>query len=51
MENQKLLNILNKVNSYKFVTIKWNIIHDNSEANYGVGNETVYNTEVLKSNF
>ena len=29
---------------------KWNIVNDNSKANYNVGNEIIYNTEVLKSN-
>ena len=33
------------------MTRKWSIINDNSNANYGVGNETNYNTEVLKSIF
>ena len=35
-------------NFSKFVTRKWNIGHDKLNANY-VGNETIYNTEVLKS--
>ena len=50
-EHQKILNLLNKANNSKFVTRKWSIINDNSNANYGVGNETNYNIEVLKSNF
>ena len=29
---------------------KWNIINDQSDANYDVGNEIIYNAEVLKSN-
>ena len=29
---------------------KWNTVNDNSKANFGVGNEVTYNTEVLKSN-
>ena len=32
------------------MTRKWNIVNDNSRSNYGVGNEIIYNTEVLKSN-
>ena len=32
------------------MTRKWNIVNDNSNANYDVGNEIIYNTEVLKSN-
>ena len=29
---------------------KWNIVNDQSNANYDVGNEIIYHTEVLKSN-
>ena len=32
------------------MTRKWNIINDQSNANYNAGNEIIYNTEVLKSN-
>ena len=32
------------------MTRKWSIVNDQSNANYGVGNEILYNTEVLKSN-
>ena len=46
MEHQKVLNFLNEVNNYKFVTRKWNIVNDNSNANYCDGNEIIYNTEV-----
>ena len=34
----------------KFVTRKWNIVNDQSNANYDVGNKSIHNTEVLKSN-
>ena len=44
MEHQKILNLLNAANGSKFVTRKWNIVNDSSSANYGVGNETIYNT-------
>ena len=50
MERQKILNLLNEANYSKFVTRKWNIVNDNSKANYGEGHEITYNTEVLKSN-
>ena len=50
MEHQKLLNLLNDANDSKFVMRKWNIVHDNSKANYDAGNEITYNTRVLKSN-
>ena len=36
--------------SSKFVTRKWNILNDQSNANYDVGNEIIYNAEVLKLN-
>ena len=32
------------------MTRKWNIVNDQSNANYNVGNEIIYDTEVLKSN-
>ena len=41
---------MNEANNSKFVTRKWNIVNDQSNGNYGVGNEIIYNTEVLKSN-
>ena len=41
---------MNEANYSKFVTRKWNIVNDQSNANYDVGNEIIYNTEVLKSN-
>ena len=41
---------MNEANVSKFVTRKWNIVNDQSNANYEVGNEIIYNTEVLKSN-
>ena len=49
MEHKKK-NLLNEANDSKFVTRKWNIVNDQSNPNYGVGNEITYNTEVLKSN-
>ena len=48
-EKQKILNILNEAKDSKFFTRKWKFVIDNSEVNYGVGNEIIYNTEVLKS--
>ena len=47
MEHQK---ILNKASNYKFVTRNQNIVNDQSNANYDVENEIIYNTEVLKFN-
>ena len=50
MEHQKISNWLNDANNSKFVARKWNIVNDNSKANYDAGNKITYNTEVLKSN-
>ena len=41
---------MNEANDSKFVTRKWNIVNDNSKANYKQGNKITYNTEILKSN-
>ena len=41
---------MNHVNDSKFVTRKSNIANDNAKANYSIGIEVIYNTEVLKSN-
>ena len=30
---------------------KWSIVNNQSNANYAIGNEIIYNKEVLKSNF
>ena len=32
------------------MTRKWSIVNDNSKPNYGVGDESIYNKEVLESN-
>ena len=49
IEHLKILSLLNEARDSKFVTIKGNIVNDDSKANYGVGNRTTYGTEVLKS--
>ena len=38
MEHQKILNVFNEANDSKFVTRKWNIVNDESNANYDVRN-------------
>ena len=50
MEQQKVLNLLNEANDFKFEARKSNIVNNNSNANNGVGIEIIYNTEVLKYN-
>ena len=50
MEHQKILHLLNKENNSTFVTRKQNIVNDQLNANYDVGNEIICFTEVLKSN-
>ena len=49
MEHQKISNLLNEASDSKFVTRKWNIVHDQSNGNYDVGNGIIDNTELLKS--
>ena len=50
MKHQKILNLFKKAKDSKFVTRKWNIVHDTPKVNYNRRNEITYNTEVLKSN-
>ena len=50
MEYQEILNSLNEANDSKFVTRKRNIDNNKSNENHVVGNDIIYNTEVLKSN-
>ena len=61
MENQKIINLLDKVDtgSKHFATKKWYIINDENNTNYGVNKDTgadnpdtiKYDTRVLKLNF
>ena len=51
MEHQKISNLLNEANDCKFATKTWNMVIDQSNANYDVGNEIFHNTEVSKSIF
>ena len=44
------MNLLTEASDSRFVTRKWNIVNDQSKANYDVGNKTIYDKEVLKSN-
>ena len=50
MERQKILNLLNDASNFRFVTRKWKIINDQSDANYAAQNEIIFSTGVLKSN-
>ena len=50
MDHQKIINLLNEPNDSKFVTRKWNIVNDQSNTNYDIGNEIIDKTEFLKSN-
>ena len=49
MEHKKM-NFLNKSSDSNLVTKNWNIANDQLNANYSVGNEIIYSTEVLKFN-
>ena len=42
---------MSKASDSRFTKQKWNIVNDQSNANYAVGNEINNSTEVLKSNF
>ena len=48
MEYQKISNLLNETIDSKFVTRKWNIFNDQSNANNDVRNYIIYNTEISK---
>ena len=50
MKHQKILNLLNEASGSKFVSRKWNIVNDQSNVDYDVGNEIINITELLKSN-
>ena len=50
MEHQKIFNSWNEESDSKFVTRKWYFVNDESNANYDAGNESIYNTYLLKSN-
>ena len=50
MKHQKRLNLLSEASGSKFVTRNWNIVNDQSNANYSVINKIIYSTKVLKSN-
>ena len=39
MEHQKLLNLLNEASNSRFATRKWNIVNDQSNRDYDVGND------------
>ena len=41
---------MNKPSDSKFVIRKYNIVNDQSNSSYSVGNEIIYSTEVLKPN-
>ena len=47
MKHQKILYLSNEANDFKLVTRKCNIVNDQSNANYNVGNEFIYNKEVF----
>ena len=41
---------MNEANDFRFVRRIWNIVNNELNANYSLGNKTIYGTEVLKSN-
>ena len=46
MEQQKILSLLNRPIDSKFVKREVNIVNYQSNANYDVGNEIIYNTKI-----
>ena len=50
MEHQKIIKSLNESNDSKFVTRKWIVVNDQSNSNCDVGNEFIYDIEIIKSN-
>ena len=51
MERQITLNLLNEACYLRqFMISKWIIVNDQSNANYDVRNEIIYNKEALKIN-
>ena len=42
--------LLDEANDLKFVARKWNIVNDQSNANYGIESEIIYNAEVSRFN-
>ena len=47
MKQKKKINLLNKSTDSKFVKKELNIVNDQSNANYDVGNLITHNTEIL----
>ena len=43
MDHQKILNLLNEASDINLLTRKWNTANDQSNANYNVRNEIIYN--------
>ena len=50
MKHPKIFKLLNEASHPKFMTRKCDIVYDQWNANYNVGNDVIYDTEVLKSN-
>ena len=44
------MNLLKEASNSWLLTRKWNILNEQSNANYDVANEIIYDTELLKSN-
>ena len=49
MQHQKIGNLFDEASDSKFVIKKWSIFNDQSNENYEVGKEIIYNTQELKS--
>ena len=42
-----LTNFFNEASDFKFVTRNWNIVNDQSNCNYSVGNKIIYSTKYI----
>ena len=46
--NNEILNLLSEANNSKVVIRKWDIVNDQSNTHYDVGNEIMYNRKAFK---
>ena len=50
MERQQILTLLNGAHNSRFAARKWSIVNDQWNADYDVGNEIIFNTDLFKPN-
>ena len=47
MEHQKILNLLNEASNSKYMARKWNIVNNQSNTNFDLGNEIMMNLGLM----